>query len=51
MAGAVLSLTYLMTGDLWACIMAHLLVDGIGFLLVPALIARRRKVGRLPESV
>jgi membrane protease YdiL (CAAX protease family) len=41
MAGAVLSLTYLMTGDLWACIMAHLLVDGIGFLLVPALIARR----------
>ena len=50
MAGAVLSLAYLMTEDLWACIIAHLLVDGIGFLLMPALIARRKTVGRVPES-
>lgn len=50
MAGAVLSLAFLMTGDLWACIIAHLLVDGIGFLLVPALIARRKAGGQFPES-
>lgn len=51
MAGAVLSLAYLMTGDLWACIIAHLLVDGVGFMLVPALIARRKAVGRVPASL
>ncbi|QUL37451.1 CPBP family intramembrane glutamic endopeptidase [Erythrobacter sp. JK5] len=51
MAGTVLSLTFLMTGDLWSCIFAHLLVDGIGFLLMPVLVARRKAFRRKPESL
>lgn len=44
-AGAILSSAFVMTGNLWACMLAHLLVDGIGFLLMPALIARKKAVG------
>jgi len=49
-AGAVLSSAYLMTRNLWACIIAHLLVDGIGFVLVPSMIARRRNAVQVPEN-
>lgn len=43
-AGAGFCALFLLTdGDLWACIIAHLIVDGIGFLAVPALLRRRRE--------
>ncbi|MEH6660807.1 MAG: CPBP family intramembrane glutamic endopeptidase [Parasphingorhabdus sp.] len=48
-AACVLSGLYVLTnGDLWACILAHLIVDGIAFLLMPALFklkSMRTKVG------
>lgn len=44
-AALVLSAIFLLTAhDLWACIFAHLLVDAVGFLIVPFVIeARGRK--------
>ena len=46
-AGAVLSACFVLTGDLWACILAHLVAD-IGFVLAPAL--RPRTTGE-PRSL
>jgi membrane protease YdiL (CAAX protease family) len=40
-AGAVLSLLFLATGSLIACIIAHLAVDAVGVLLLP--LAQRRR--------
>lgn len=37
----VLTLLFVFTRNLWLCIIAHVIVDGTGFLLMPA-IARRR---------
>lgn len=35
-AGSVLTLVFLQTGDLWACIIAHFAVDAAGLLIAPA---------------
>lgn len=46
-AGAGLSVLFFRSGqDLWACIIAHLVVDAIGFLLVPTFMKRSSKAGR-----
>lgn len=42
-AGAILSAAFLLTRDLWACVIAHLLVDALGFIVVPAL---RKRVAK-----
>lgn len=39
-SGLVLSGLYIVSGDLWACILAHLLVDAAGLLIAPAAMAR-----------
>ena len=41
LGGAILSVGFVLSRDLWACIIAHTTVDAIGFLLMPALLARR----------
>jgi len=41
-AALVLTLLFTFTQNLWACIIAHALVDAIGFLVAPAIVARRR---------
>jgi membrane protease YdiL (CAAX protease family) len=44
-AGAVLVELYIVTaGDLWSCIIAHLIVDGVGFILMPAILHSRRQM-------
>ncbi|MFN7571908.1 MAG: CPBP family intramembrane glutamic endopeptidase [Betaproteobacteria bacterium] len=43
-AGGALTLLFVLTGDLWACMLAHALVDAMGVLVAPAVMARR---GRL----
>ena len=40
-AGAALSALFVGTGSLVACIIAHAIVDAVGLLLAPALIARK----------
>ena len=42
-AGAVLSALFVITNSLLACIIVHALVDAVGFLLVPAVRARKSK--------
>ena len=37
----VLTLLFAFTQSLWACILAHAIVDAVGFLVVPAIMARR----------
>jgi membrane protease YdiL (CAAX protease family) len=37
----VLSLLFAFTQNLWACIIAHAIVDAVGFLVVPAVMARQ----------
>lgn len=37
----VLTLLFAFTQNLWACIIAHAIVDAVGFLVVPAIMARR----------
>jgi len=44
-AGAVLTLLFVASGDLLACVLAHSLVDGVGLLLAPAMVARRDAEG------
>jgi membrane protease YdiL (CAAX protease family) len=42
-AGAILAALFVVAGgDLWACILAHLLIDGLGFLLMPAIMNAAR---------
>lgn len=43
-ASAILSVLFLLTHDLWACVLAHLVVDAMGFLIVPLVV--RAKKGR-----
>ena len=45
----VLTLLYAFTHNLWVCIIAHAIVDGAGFLLVPAIMARKHP-GPLPNA-
>lgn len=40
-AGTILSVTYVAGSDLWAWIIAHTMVDAIGFILVLILLAER----------
>ncbi len=42
-SGTLLTALYLRTGDLFACMIAHFLVDAGGFLIAPALMRRRHK--------
>ena len=42
-AGAALSTLFVLTNSLMACIIAHVLVDAFGFLLVPHVMASRAK--------
>ncbi len=37
----VLTLLFAFTGNLWVCILAHAIIDGAGFLVLPAVMARR----------
>jgi membrane protease YdiL (CAAX protease family) len=51
LACAVLTALFVATGDLWACMLAHALVDAVGLLLAPWQLARRTasaKVGPSP---
>jgi len=41
-AGAVLTALFLVSGDLWACVLAHFVVDALGLLLAPAMVKARR---------
>lgn len=41
-AGAALTALYLLSGDLWACVLAHFVVDALGLLLAPAMMKARR---------
>jgi membrane protease YdiL (CAAX protease family) len=43
LTGAVLTLLYLWRRNLWSCILMHLLIDGLFFVLVPALMATSGK--------
>lgn len=43
-AGAVLTLLFVLTHNLLACIFAHAIVDGVGFLLIPEILKRRAQV-------
>ena len=40
-AGTVLTLLFVLTQNLLACIFAHALVDGVGFFLIPMFLKRR----------
>jgi len=40
----VLTLLFAFTQSLWACIIAHAIVDAVGFLVVPVIMARRHPV-------
>lgn len=40
-AGLVLALLFVVSGNLFACIIAHFVVDAVGFLLMPRLISSR----------
>ena len=44
-AGTVLSLLFVLTHDLLACIIAHTLVDAVGVLLAPVALSRRAARG------
>ena len=41
-AALVFTLLFTFTGNLWVCILAHAIIDGAGFLVLPAVMARRR---------
>ena len=47
-AGLVLSLLFVFTNNIWACMLAHAIVDAVGLLLAPAAMARKRT--RVPPS-
>jgi len=40
-SAVILSLLFAFTQSLWVCIIAHAIVDAMGFLVVPAIMARR----------
>lgn len=42
-AGGGMAALYLVTGDLWACIIAHFIIDAMGFLFAPAMRSLRRR--------
>lgn len=41
-SGVVFTLLFVITHNLWLCIVAHAVVDGIGFLVMPVASSRRR---------
>jgi hypothetical protein len=41
----VLSLLFMLTRDLLACVAAHTLIDAVGLLVAPMAMARRRHAG------
>lgn len=43
----LMSLLFVITNSLWACILAHFIMDAFGILLVPWLMARQRVQGML----
>lgn len=45
-AGGAMSLLFVLSRDLGACILAHFAIDAVGLLVVPALLARRAADGR-----
>lgn len=48
-AGGMLSVVFVFTHDLWACMLAHVLIDAVGLLLAPAAMARRRTASDPPD--
>ena len=44
-SAVVLTLLFVLTRNLWACIVAHAIVDGVGFLAVPTAMRRRAQLG------
>ena len=44
-AAVVFTLLFVLTRDLWVCILAHAIVDGMGFLVVPESMRRRAQLG------
>jgi membrane protease YdiL (CAAX protease family) len=49
-AGAALTVLYVGTGSLVACIVVHFIIDAVGVLLLPALFARRGELPPPPEG-
>ena len=49
-AGSVLSVLFVGTHDLAACVLAHALIDSVGVFLAPAAIARRKAAGAAAAS-
>lgn len=41
-SGVAFTLLFVFTRNLWLCIVAHAAVDGVGFLVMPAALSRRR---------
>jgi membrane protease YdiL (CAAX protease family) len=44
-SAVVFTLLFVFTRNLWVCILAHAIVDGVGFLAVPAAMRRRAQLG------
>lgn len=44
-SAVVLTLLFVLTRNLWLCILAHAVVDGAGFLALPAMTRRRAQLG------
>lgn len=44
-SAVVLTLLFVLTRNLWLCILAHAIVDGVGFLALPAVARRRAQLG------
>lgn len=42
-AGATLTTLFILSGDLWACVLAHMIVDAAGLLLAPAIMKARNR--------
>ena len=45
-----MSLLFIVTGNLFACILAHFVVDGLSMLFVPWVASRKRARAALPAS-
>ncbi len=43
-SAVVLTLLFVLTRNLWVCILAHAIIDGVGFLAVPAAMRRRARL-------
>lgn len=41
-AGVTLTALFLLSGDVWACVLAHFVVDALGMLVAPAMMKVRR---------